>query len=282
MTIQATPTESSFGASVTGVRLASLAASDAGHLQRLMPEYKVLSFPEQPMSIEDLENFSGALGEFGEDPFIEPMPGHPHVLELRREPGETVSNFGAAWHSDWSFQETPPSYTILHGAVIPPVGGDTLFSDCQAAWDDLDPAFQQELLTLRGIHSAVLPYSPGGVYAQDQDRRAMKFRLSAEAEKTQAHPLVRRHPISGRLSLYVNPVYTIGIEGLDEADAAALLARLHEHMAQPRYLYRHRWSRNTLLMWDNRAVNHFADGGYDGHLRVMHRTTIRGEAPLAA
>ena len=282
MTMKATPTDAALGAVVTGLELAAITPAQAAELEALIAEHKVLSFPDQPLSIEELEAFTGAMGEFGEDPFIEPMPGHPHVLELRREPDEKVSNFGAAWHSDWSFQHTPPAYTILHGAVVPPEGGDTLFCDCQAAWDDLDPAMQERLRGLRGIHSAILPYSPGGVYAQDQHQRAMKFRLSEEAEKTHTHPMVRVHPLSGRTGIYSNPVYTIGIEGMEPADASALLAELHAHMVQDKYVYRHRWAKDTLLMWDNRAVNHFADGGYDGHLRVMHRTTVKGEAPIAA
>jgi taurine dioxygenase len=280
--MQAKPTEASLGAVVTDVDLAAAGTSEAREIELLIAEHKVLSFPGQPLTIEQLEAFSRTLGEFGDDPFIEPMPGHPHVLELRREPDETVSNFGAGWHSDWSFQEKPPAYTILHGEVIPPVGGDTLFCDCQAAWDDLDSASQDQLKGLRGIHSAILPYSPRGVYAQDQDKRAMKFRLSEEAEKTHSHPLVRRHPLSGRLSIYANQVYTIGVEGLGAEQAAALLQELHEHLVQDKYVYRHQWQKDTLLMWDNRAVNHFADGGYDGHLRVMHRTTIQGEIPVAA
>jgi taurine dioxygenase len=268
---------------VRGIDLAQPLDSDARQtIEALISEYKVLSFPGQPLSLEQLESFTRSLGEFGADPFIEPMPGHPHVLELRREPDETVSNFGAGWHSDWSFQDTPPSYTILHGQTIPPVGGDTLFCDCQTAWDELDQSLQARLKTLRGIHSAILPYSPRGVYAQDQDRRAMKFRLSEEAEKTHTHPLVRVHPLSGRLSIYANQVYTIGIEGLPAEEAAALLSQLHEHLVQERFLYRHRWAAGTLLMWDNRAVNHFAEGGYDGYLRVMHRTTVKGEVPVAA
>lgn len=283
MTIKVTPAEASLGAVVEGINLATpFDEALRARLEQLIAEHKVLSFPDQPLTIEELEHFTAAIGEFGADPFIEPMPGHPHVLELRREPDETVSNFGAGWHSDWSFQDTPPSFTILHGQVIPPVGGDTLFCDCQAAWDDLDGAMQDRLLQLRGIHSAILPYSPQGVYAQDQDQRAMKFRLSEEAEKTHTHPLVRVHPVSGRKSLYVNQVYTIGIDGMEQAEAANLLNTLHEHLVQEKYLYRHRWAKDTLLMWDNRAVNHFADGGYDGHLRVMHRTTVKGEAPLAA
>jgi len=281
--MKVTPTDAILGAVVTGIDLtAPLDEAARSDIEAAIAEYKVLSFPDQPLSLEQLEAFTAALGEFGPDPFIEPMEGHPNILELRREPDETVSNFGAGWHSDWSFQETPPSYTILHGQVIPPVGGDTLFCDCQAAWDDLPEDEKEILIRLRAMHSAILPYSPRGVYAQDADKRSMKFRLSEEAETVQLHPLIRVHPISGRKSIYASQVYTIGIEGANPESTAALLSFLHDHLTQEQYIFRHKWAENTLLMWDNRAVNHFADGGYDGHLRVMHRTTVRGEAPIPA
>lgn len=278
-----TPTEAPLGAVVTEIDLAApLDGAAISGLEAAMAEHKVLSFPDQALTLEQLEAFTQQMGEFGADPFIEPMPGHPNVLELRREPDETVSNFGAGWHSDWSFQDTPPSYTILHGDVIPPVGGDTLFCDCQAAWDDLPEDVQEMLLQLNGVHSAILPYSLQGVYAQDADKRSMKFRLSAEAEEMRSHPLVRVHPVSGRLSIYASQVYTIGIEDMEFDEASEILNTLHEHLTQPQYIYRHKWAKDTLLMWDNRAVNHFAEGGYDGHLRVMHRTTVKGEVPVAA
>ena len=281
--MQVTPTEAVLGAVITDIELSSpLDATTLAAIEAAIAEYKVLSFPDQPLTLEQLEAFTESLGKFGPDPFIEPMEGHPNILELRREPDETVSNFGAGWHTDWSFQDSPPAYTILHGDVIPPVGGDTLFADCQAAWDDLPEEKQEQLLQLKGIHSAILPYSPGGVYAQDEDQRAMKFRLSEEAEEMRSHPLVRVHPLSGRKSIYASQVYTIGIEGLSAEEGAELLNFLHEHLTQEKYIFHHKWAKNTLLMWDNRAVNHFAEGGYDGHLRVMHRTTVKGGPPVAA
>lgn len=275
-----TASQASCGATVTGLDLSQ--APDVrlkAALEAAIAEYKVLSFPQQPLELEQLEAFTAAFGAFGDDPYIQAMPDHPHVLELRREAEETVSNFGGGWHSDWSFQDTPPSYTILHGHTIPPVGGDTLFSDCQAAYDDLSPTMQELLGQLKGVHSAILPYSTRGVYAQDADQRSMKFKLSEKAEACISHPLIRIHPLSGRRSIYASQVYTIGIEGMTAQESAAMLAFLHDHLTHDQYVYRHHWAKNTLLMWDNRALNHFADGGYDGHLRVMHRTTVQGEIP---
>ena len=215
--IQVGPGESGFGASITGLDLANpLSEEILREVKRAWTDHSIVYFPDQPLQHEQLEAFSRQIGEFGFDPFIEAMPDHPHILELRREPEEKTSNFGAAWHSDWSFQRTPPSATILHAKVIPPAGGDTLFADCYRAFDALSPTMQDLLASLNCIHSAALAYSPRGMLAADphEDERSMQIHYSEEAEKTCLHPLVRRHPVSGRLGLYVNPVYTTAIDGM--------------------------------------------------------------------
>ena len=94
------------------------------------------------------------------------------------------------------------------------------------------------------------------------------------------HPLVRTHPVTGRKALYVSPVYTVGIEGMSNEESQWLLGGLYQHMTKPEFIYRHKWRENMLVMWDNRSTLHFAEGGYDGYLRVMHRTTVAGEKPL--
>ena len=93
------------------------------------------------------------------------------------------------------------------------------------------------------------------------------------------HPLVRTHPETGRRVLWVNAVYTIGIQGMPDGPAQALLERLCRHATDDRFVYRHRWAPDMLTMWDNRSVQHCARGGYDGHRRVMHRTTVAGDRP---
>jgi taurine dioxygenase len=276
------PREGGFGAEVRGVELAKPLSSEAlAAVKAAWAAHSVLWFPDQALTVDQLEAFSLQFGPFGVDPFIKPMAGHPHVLELRREPAERVTNFGAAWHSDWSFQERPPSATILHAQVVPPVGGDTLFADCSRAYERLSPAMRRVLVGLRAIHTAALPYGPHGLYAGEAGQRAIEIIVSEEAEKTWPHPLVRTHPVTGRKALYVNPVYTAGIEGFTPAESRALLALLYDCILADDNVYRHRWSAGMLTMWDNRNVLHFASGGYDGHLRVMHRTTVAGEVPVA-
>lgn len=279
--IEVTPTASGFGAVVTGLDLAKpLADGVMDEVRQAWANHGVLSFPDQPLSLDQLEAVTLQFGPFGVDPFIAPMPGRPNVLELRREPDERATNFGAGWHSDWSFQPTPPAATLLHGQVIPPVGGDTLFADCTAAYAALSPTFQEMLAPLRAIHSAGRAYGTQGVFARETEKRTMQIIVSEEADKTHTHPLVRTHPVTGEKALFVSPVYTVGIEGLTPAESQAILGFLFGHITQEAFIFRHRWAKDTLLIWDNRRTVHLAEGGYDGHLRVMHRTTVAGEIPV--
>jgi taurine dioxygenase len=279
--IQIDPFANDFGATARGLDL-RVPLSDAASetIRQAWARHGVLVFPEQSLDHDELERFTLGLGDFGLDPFIEAMPDHPHILELRRAPDEKAANFGAAWHSDWSFQSCPPSGTILHSKVIPPVGGDTLYADGHRAWEALSETMRSMLDGLQAIHSAAFAYGPRGVLAKEVHERTMKILVSEEAEKTETHPLVRTHPVTGRKSLFINPVYTVAIEGLHPDENFTLLKFLYGHMVKDEFVYRHHWQENMLVLWDNRSTMHFAEGGYDGHLRLMHRTTLAGNRPI--
>ncbi|PKP77834.1 MAG: TauD/TfdA family dioxygenase [Alphaproteobacteria bacterium HGW-Alphaproteobacteria-3] len=257
--IHVTPNESGFGAEITGLDLSQPLPPDVlAEVKQAWADHAVVWFPDQPLTHDQLEAFTLQIGPFGHDPFIAPMEDRPHILELRRAPDEKARNFGAGWHSDWSFQDAPPAATLLHSKVVPPVGGDTLYADCARAYDALSGTMKNLLDGLVAIHSAALPYGTKGVFAQETEARTMKIIVSEEAE---------------------SPVYTAGIEGMTQAESAAILGFLYNHMTRDEFVYRHKWRANMLTMWDNRCTLHFADGGYDGHLRVMHRTTVAGDAP---
>jgi taurine dioxygenase len=280
-TITVQPQPTGFGAEITGVDLTRpLPAPVLAEVKAAWAAHGVVAFPDQPLSLDALEAFTLEMGGFGQDPFIKPMPGRPNVLELRREPDEKATNFGAGWHSDWSFQDKPPAATLLRSEVVPPVGGDTLFCDCARAYEALSPTMQAMLTPLQAIHSAARPYGTQGSFAKETAQRTMQIITSKDAEKTRTHPLVRNHPVTGRKALFISPVYTVGIEGLAGPEADAILGFLFKHMIQDQFIYRHRWRAGMLLMWDNRCTMHLAEGGYDGHLRLMHRTTVAGDAPV--
>jgi taurine dioxygenase len=279
-TLKVAPNPSGFGAEVTGLDLSRpLPPKTLAGVKAAFLAHGVLWFPNQPLGHDQLEAFTLRLGPFGWDPYVAPLADRPHILEVRREPDETARVFGGGWHSDWSFQETPPSATVLHAKVVPPVGGDTLYADAVGAYEALSPAFREMLASLRAIHSAARPYGPSGFFAQEEGRKGMTILSSPEAEKRQVHPLVRRLD-DGRRALFINPTYTLAIEGFSDGESEALLAFLFKHMLADRFIYRHSWTANMLTMWDNRRAMHNATGGYDGHLRVMHRTTVAGDKPL--
>ena len=279
MSLAVQPQVNDFGAAITGVDLSNADEDLVAEIRRIWLNHQVVYFPDQFMSHEQLAAFTLKLGPFGHDPYVAPISEHEHIVEVRRDPAETASPFGGAWHSDWSFQVTPPSATILHAKVVPPVGGDTHYADGFAAFEAMSAGEQSELKELTALHSARRPYSHQGFFASGGDKRSMKILPSDDALDVQEHPLVRTHPESGRDALWVNSVYTVGIKAMPEVESAALLQRLFAFSTQDRFVYRHRWTANMLTIWDNRSVQHCARGGYDGHQRIMHRTTVAGDAP---
>lgn len=273
-----------FAAAITGVKLAGLRHEATwNEIRAAWAAFPVLCFPDQPLSLEDLEAVTSHFGPFGDDPFIAPVEGHPHVIQIRRDANEEARPFAKdSWHSDWSFQEVPPAGTLLYGEVIPPTGGDTLFADTTLAFEALSDEERQELEGMVALHSAILGYSPRGALAAENKKRSMTILFSEEAENRHPHPVVRVHPVTGRKALFINPVYTVGLEGMEDDEAREILGPLYAHMLREEFQYRHKWAPHQLLLWDNRRVIHAATGGYDGHARLLHRTTIAGEPVIAA
>jgi len=275
MTLRVEPSGVGCGALIRGVDLSRPhSPAEINLIRRAWLGHQVIGICDQNLEISDLERFAAALGPDGDDPFIASIAGHPRVVEVRREADETTPVFAEAWHSDWSFLEASPAGTLLYGKIIPPVGGDTLFANQYAAYDALSAAMKSRISGLQGIHAARRSYSPGGVYGERDKGRSMAIRFSERAMATQLHPLVRRHLETGRSALFVNMGYTIGIDGMNETDATALLTELFAHQTRPEFVYRHRWSPGLLTLWDNRCLLHTATGGYQGHQRFLWRITI--------
>lgn len=267
------------GATVTGVDLtAPLDTQTVAEIRAAWLEHHVLAFPEQPMSDDDLERFTLAFGGFGDDPFIAPIAGRDHVIAVERRVDETAPLFAENWHSDWSFQATPPSGTCLFGVQIPPMGGDTLYVNQHAALDAMPGELRARLVGKMAVHSARGGYAPDGTYGSDDQAtdRSMDIRPSDEAMATQLHPIIREHPETRRLGVFSCIGYIIGIDGMADDAAREILAELYAWQTRDEFQYRHVWKQDMLTMWDNRSVLHRATGGYDGHHRLLHRTTIAG------
>ncbi|MEJ6721150.1 TauD/TfdA dioxygenase family protein [uncultured Ilumatobacter sp.] len=267
------------GATVTGADLsAPLDTETVAEIRAAWLEHHVLAFPDQAMTDDDLERFTLAFGGFGDDPFIAPIDGRDHVIAVERRADETSPLFAENWHSDWSFQATPPSGTCLFGVQIPPMGGDTLYVNQHAALDAMPADLRARLDGKMAVHSARGGYAPDGTYgAHDQATdRSMDIRPSDEAMATQLHPIIRKHPETGRLGVFSCIGYIIGIDGMADDAARELLFELYAWQTRDEFQYRHVWQQDMLTMWDNRSVLHRATGGYDGHHRLLHRTTIAG------
>ncbi len=277
MGLVATPSGQSCGATVTGVDLTGdLSPETVAEIRAAWLEHHVLSFPGQPMDDDDLERFTLCFGPFGDDPYIAPIPGRQHVIAVRRSADETSPLFAENWHSDWSFQARPPAGTCLRSVVVPPTGGDTLFANQHAAYDAMPSEMRSRYAGMIAIHSARGGYAPSGFYGDRETEvgRSMDIRPSDTAMATQTHPLVRAHPETGRLGLFSCLGYIIGLDGMPDDEARDLLVELLRWQGRDEFVYRHVWEPDMLVMWDNRSLLHKATGGYDGHERVMHRTTI--------
>lgn len=230
------------------------------------------------MDDDALERFTLAMGGFGEDPFFAPIEGRAHIAAILREADEQTPLFAENWHSDWSFLDRPPAGTCLLAIDIPPTGGDTLFADQIAAFMALSDTRKEYLRSLTAVHSAKLAYAPDGSYGEKDEGRAMAIRPSEAALATQTHPLIQKHPETGEEAIFSTLGYIIGIEGMEQSEAIALLAELAQWQSRDEFVYRHRWEKDMLVMWDNRSVLHKATGGYEGHRRELHRTTIAAAA----
>lgn len=275
MTLKIEPSGQACGARVSGLDLSHPIAPDlAEQIRSIWLEHKVIAFPGQAMGDDALEAFTIAMGGFGEDPFFDPIPGRQHIAAILREADERSPLFAENWHSDWSFLPAPPSGTCLLAIDIPPHGGDTLFADQAAAFRALPEDRKDYLRSLTAVHSAQLAYAPDGTYGDRDKDRSMAIRPDISALETQTHPLVQAHPETGEETLYSTLGYIIGIEGMAQSDAIALLSELAQWQSRDEFVYRHEWENDMLLMWDNRALLHKATGGYEGHRRELHRTTI--------
>jgi len=275
MTIR--PSGQACGATVNGVDLSEeLGESLVTDIRQAWVEHGVLAFPDQSLSDDGLERFTGYFGDFGEDPFVQPIPGREHIIAIQRKADETSSIFAEAWHTDWSFQTNPPAGTCLYGITIPESGGDTLFANQIMALEKMPSNLRTRIEGRYAIHSAAGGYAPEGLYgkADEGSGRSMRVIASEAAKESLLHPLIKVHPENGRESLFGCLGYIIGIEGMDQDTASDLLLELHQWQTSQQFQYRHKWSSNMLVMWDNRCVLHRATGGYEGHDRLLHRVTI--------
>ncbi len=281
ITLDIRPITGALGADVYGADLGKAPDDELlNAVKQLLAEYLVVVFRDQKLNIEQFEQFARRLGSYGETPFITPLQGHPNVVSVVREADEAGELFGGAWHSDWSFQSRPPSYTLLYAKEVPACGGDTVFTNQYLAFEMLSPGMQGLLTGLKAVHSAAPSYGPQGTFGQPDPNRSMAIRGGEEAMQTRLHPLVRTHPDTNRKLLFINEVYTVGIENMTAAESKAILDPLLRHCKQIFFTCRVRWTPGAVTIWDNRCTQHHAIDDHAGRRREMYRITIAGERPV--
>lgn len=279
-----TPSGRACGARITGLDLSKpLPTNTLQGIRDAWLEHHVLAFPDQRLDDEDLVRVTQALGDVGDDPFFVPINKKTPVVALTRRADEQAPVFAENWHTDWSFKKYPPIGTCLYSLVVPPVGGNTGFANQQLALAQMPDELRNRLEGKVALHSAAAAYGPQGTYGEkDQGNdRSMKILFSEQANKSEPHPIVVKHPESGNDTLFGTVGYIHTIVGLEEDQSQQLIMDLYHWQTREEFQYTHVWEPNTLVVWDNRSVLHRAYGGYDGYARELHRLTIAGSAALS-
>lgn len=260
------------GAEISGVDLSKPLADDTvSAIRAALTEHQVIFFRDQELTPAQQVAFGRRFGPLNIHPYVTGMAGQPEVMEIIKEPSDRI-NFGGGWHSDMSFLETPAIGSILYAVELPEWGGDTLFASQAAAFDALSPGLQATLEGLNAVHSASREYSAQGHSAQK--RGSMKVAEADGYVGEYVHPMVLVHPETGRKALYVNPAFTLRIEGWKTRESKALLDYLFEHSRYEAFTCRFAWRPGSVAFWDNRSVWHFALNDYPGQRRHMRRVTV--------
>ena len=271
-----TPITGTFGATLTGGKVA--AGVDGEWLSRVLEQHLLLVLPGQSITHAQQVELARALGEpTPAHPVVPGHPDHPEILVLDGASGGR----NARWHTDVTFVPTPPAASVLVGDIIPAYGGDTMWADSRTAYERLSPALQAAVDGLEAVHR-ISPLAYWGEpfdTALGRDDMQQLYDDSLRVPPV-IHPVVRVHPVTGRKNLFVNPGFTTHIVGLSRIESEHLLRLLYEHLAQPEFTLRHRWSAGDVVIWDNRSTLHYAVDDYGTVERLMRRVTIRGGKPF--
>ena len=265
------------GAEVRGANLAELSAEDLAEIREAFVEHVVLAFRGQTLTPDQQVALTANFGP------VEPHPlrsragreGHPEVLVLENKPGQAGAR-NDWWHSDISFGEIPPGASVLYCIKATEGYGDTMFCNMYTAYEELSDGLKRMLSPLTALHdSAKLALRNN---AADSDAQPI-----AEIPPPAEHPVLRRHPKSGRLALYVNPYFTSRFSGMTPEESQPLLEYLYGQATRSENVYRHNWRPGDVVMWDNRCAMHYGVYDYsDESPRLMNRTTARGDKPAGA
>jgi taurine dioxygenase len=275
--IEVKPIAGGCGAEIFGPDIAhELDDGVVAEIRQALNQHCVIFFRDQEFDAEQHKAFARRFGEIFIHPNYRGMQEDDEIVMIRREPGDRHI-VGEDWHADTTMMEAPPMGAILYALDVPPYGGDTLFANQSLAYDALSDGMKKMLTGLRAVHT---DRKVAGPAANRNAYRAAKVRQGDDWRETvNLHPVVRTHPETGRKLLNVNAAYTVGFEGMTEAESKPLLDYLLAHGHRPEFTCRFRWRNGSVAFWDNRAVKHLAINDAGPHLRVMRRVQLAGDRP---
>ncbi len=269
MGLRITRLSGTLGAHVEGIDFAAgLDENVLGQLAAALWQHQVVAVPARDMTPQQHLQIARHFGEpeHNATEYFQRISGVPHITEIDSERGDRADS----WHADETFLPGPPMVNFLHAKVLPACGGDTAFISARAAYAGLSERMKTLLEGLRGEHDLAMTYEAGW-------RAGLPLREKVAAElasgRASLHPVVMRHPVNGLPWLNVSPTYTRFIEGLPPLEGNAILDLLFRHMQKPEYGLRYRWNEGDLLIWDQRAVQHYAVRDYEGR-RLIHRIAV--------
>ena len=264
------------GAEIKGINLKDSSKENFKKINNLLLEHKVLFFRDQDISSEEQINIGKFFGPLERHIYVKGRDKYPEIVRIVKGPDEK-HQWGETWHTDVSYNIKPTKVIILRSIKVPPVGGDTMFSNMEIAYETLDKKIKEKIKNKRAIHSSL------GAAAFVEKYKEMEGNGNLD-EYSNEHPIVRTHPETGKKILFVNWTYTKEIIGMEKKESDEILKKIFDHQARLELTCRFTWSENTVCIWDNRSVIHFAIADFYpgrglGYERVMDRIAIEGDSP---
>lgn len=272
-----TPVAEALGALIEGPRLSFVSDEAFKAIHEALLAHQVLFFRDQTdLTPAQHVAFAERFGPPQHHAAYPHVRGFPQLTILEND--EARPSLIELWHTDMTFSPTPPLGSVLHGLIIPndPPAGDTEFLSMAAAFEALEPAMQERLAGMTAEHSFEYGFKESLAEPGGRERLAQALRDNPPV----THPVVRTHPESGRLGLFVNRLFTTKILDLPEAESARLLDDLYDHMEQPAFRCRFKWSPGAVAFWDNRLTQHRPVNDYWPQHRKLQRITIDGDVPF--
>ena len=264
------------GAEVKGIDLKDSSIENWNVINDLLLEHKVLFFRNQNITSEEQLNLARKFGPLERHIYVKGREKYPEILRIIKEPDEK-QQWGETWHTDVSYNPKPTKVIMLRSIKIPPVGGDTMFSNMELAYETLDDEIKNKIDDKKAIHSSL------GAAAFVDAYKAMEGNGNLK-EYSNSHPVVRTHPETGKKILYVNSMYTKKILDIDEDESDQILNHIFKHQERLDFTCRFKWTENAVAIWDNRSTQHqgltdFFPGRGLGFERIMDRVAIEGDKP---